>query len=288
MGKNNLVKGTEVIFLEKALWLEDQYVKLLSLARAFGYRPMILPTMMLSNLMDLEGSLKNSLISFKDKSNRDISLRPEGTLLHLTGLKDSPNLQKVYYFGPMFRYERPQRFRNREFLQFGVECTSRNFYKNEEVNCIQLLQTYLDTLPINYVLQVNYLGFRSNCLRRLNSLGLKHDRLVFLSDTHQLSDSLRQKVFSYDEEEVLDLIRLLRALTYEEVRFKFNPKLFRGLHYYSRLVFEVKLTSSNKAIVGGGCYDGLWGKLNPRKVNYNHFGWALGLTRLWDVTFNQT
>ena len=248
----NFVKGTEIISLEKATWLEDQYIRLLSLARKFGYNPMILPTMMLSKLMSLEGSLNNSLISFNDKSNREVSLRPEGTLLHLLGLRDSPNLQKIYYFGPMFRYERPQKFRSREFLQFGVECTSKKFYTNEESNCLRLLQAYLDTLPIDYTLQVNYLGYRKNCLKRLNNLGLEYNRLVLLSDTNQLSDSLRRKVYSYDNEEVLDLIRLLRQLTCEGVKFTFNPQLFRGLHYYSRLVFEVKLaTSSNKSVVGG-------------------------------------
>ncbi len=246
------------------------------------------------------------MYTFKDRKGRSITLRPENTAsvvrayiehkMHLT-----PGTKKLYYIGPMFRYERPQKGRYRQFYQTGVEVFgSSNPYVDAETieMVVRLLKTLgLEGLKVeinsvgcekcrpNYrdALQ-NYLNkFEDNlcpdCKRRKDTNPLRVlDCKVktckeVVKDAPNIQEHLCDDCKSHQE-------KVFNYLSMMSVDFSLKTSLVRGLDYYTKTVFEVIASSlgSQNAVLGGGRYDKLVKELGGQDTPA--FGWALGMDRL--------
>jgi histidyl-tRNA synthetase len=252
------------------------------------------------------------------KSSQSLTLRPENTagvvrayIEHNLG--DTGQLQKLYYIGPQFRRERPQRGRYRQFWQIGAEVlgpvTSGSESPLRDAEVLEMLATLLDELGIQ--------GWRLE----LNSVGSAEDRkryVAILRDAlapikHQLcEDNQRRaetnplrvldskdpadqalidglpKIADYLDDSSRDhFAQVLAALDACGVPYVINPRLVRGLDYYTRTTFEFTVPSSadpasglgtQNALLGGGRYDGLSEMLGgPRAPG---IGFAIGEDRL--------
>lgn len=246
---------------------------------------------------------------FEDKKQRQLALRPEGTTgairayieNKLYGLDNQP--VKLYYLGPMFRYERPQKGRQRQFHQFGMEtigikspqidaevimaglsiCQEAGL-KNMKVliNTLGDIESRLEYRKVLVEYFKNYQDDLCNdCLTRLelNPLRLldcKVDReKQFVLDAPILADYLNEKSRSYFEE-------VLKILDDLGVEYEIENRLVRGLDYYTDTIFEVVSTNPDSGaqatIFGGGRYDGLVESLDGPDVS--GVGFAIGIERL--------
>ena len=245
------------------------------------------------------------MYSFIDRGERSCTLRPEGTAgvvraaLQHGLLSQGP--QRLWYGGPMFRYERPQGGRQRQFHQIGLECLGFADPRSD-VEAIAIAWDLLAALGLQELtLEINSLGtgddrrryrerlvawleqhqagldpdslqrLQTNPLRILDSKNTDTQRL--LADAPQLADSLDPA--SRDRfEQVLAGLRQLQipAVT--------NPRLVRGLDYYGHTAFEITsgALGAQATVCGGGRYDGLVEQLGGPPTAC--IGWALGLERL--------
>ena len=245
------------------------------------------------------------MYSFSDRGDRSCTLRPEGTasvvraaLQH--GLLSQGN-QKLWYSGPMFRYERPQAGRQRQFHQIGVEWLGAGSARSD-VEMIALAWDLLAQLGVGGLeLEINSLGtpedrqayrevlvawleqrmdqldadsqarLTTNPLRILDSKNPATQ--VLLEQAPTLADALspdsRQRFAAVQE-----------GLTALRIPHRLNPRLVRGLDYYGHTAFEITSDQlgAQATVCGGGRYDGLIGQLGGRATPA--IGWALGMERL--------
>ena len=246
---------------------------------------------------------------FSDKGGNDVCMRPEGTagvvrafiqakLDRQQGFKG-----KFFYFGPMYRYERPQKGRFRQFHQFGVESFGESRVE-EDFTLIQMLSDIFDTLGIEYKVLINSLGcpecmppYRDNllsylksksnnlcedCNRRIKTnpirvLDCKNEKCQEeLQDapriTHSLCDSCQA-----------DFTRLQELLDSAKIKYRVDSNLVRGLDYYTKTAFEFVNNNigAQSSIAGGGRYDRLveflGGKPTPG------VGFAIGIERIMEL-----
>jgi histidyl-tRNA synthetase len=246
------------------------------------------------------------MYTFTDKKGRSLTLRPEGTpgviRAFLTNkIYNQKPVWKVYYIGPMFRYERPQAGRYRQFHQLGVEVLGRKDpYIDFEV--IKLAVDLLKNLKLeNLEVEINSLGCmkcRPNYREALINYFRKYEDQLSSIDKERLERNPLRLLDSKDEKLIalkdqapqpidylcdeckLHFEKVQKYLTLDNIRYKLSPKLVRGLDYYTRTVFEITTTSlgSQNAVVGGGRYDNLvetyGGSSTPG------LGFALGMERL--------
>lgn len=255
---------------------------------------------------DSSDIVQKEMYTFKDKGNRSLTLRPEGTPGTLRALIDAQafahnQIQKLYYLGPMFRYERPQQGRYRQFHQFGAEMLGpRVACFDADVICLgwQILQA----LGLNQcILKINTLA--NEISRKLYKQKLKE----FLEDYRlQLSeDSQRRLELNplriLDSKEASDQELLKKAPTIEHfidneskeffakvltllqgaaIPYHLEPKLVRGLDYYCDTVFEFQLPvhGSHATIGGGGRYGQLLASMGGPALE--GVGFAFGMERL--------
>jgi len=245
-------------------------------------------------------------------SSQSLTLRPENTagvvrayIEHKLG--DTGNLQKLFYIGPMFRRERPQRGRYRQFWQIGAEvigpATSGSESAIRDAEVLEMLASMLDALGITgWTLSVNSVGSSTDRPRYIaalkEALAPIKDRLspdnqrraetnpLRVLDSkdegdQELIDALPKIADYLDEASTEHFRQVLAALDACGVPYTVNPRLVRGLDYYTRTTFEfshsVGLGSQN-ALLGGGRYDGLSEMLGgPRAPG---IGFAIGEDRL--------
>ena len=248
------------------------------------------------------------MYQFTDKSGNDVCLRPEGTAGVVRAFIEAKfdragGVRRYFYYGSMFRYERPQRGRLREFHQFGVECFGEaSVY--EDASVILMLNEILQNLGIKTRLKINSLGdnecmplykeklikfISSNqenlcqdCLRRLKTnpiriLDCKNENCQNILKTAPLiTDNLNQIC----QDEFNKLQEILRA---NGVEFEIDPKLVRGLDYYSKSAFEFisDEIGSQSAVAGGGRYDKLCEYLDGKPTPA--VGWAMGIERVMEI-----
>lgn len=250
--------------------------------------------------------VSKEMYTFEDKGGRSMSLRPEMTASVMrTFIEKNLHVQspihKLFYMGPMFRYDRPQAGRYRQFFQFGVEAIG-NSSAEQDVEVIDMLYTLSKSLGLkDLTLHINSVGDVasrerfSNALREFltpNASKLSKDSRTRLvtnplrildskenCDHEQLVGSPTLDHYLSDESkshfsEVLNLLEKLK------IPYFVNPKLVRGLDYYNKTVFE--LTSGDlgaqNTIGGGGRYDGLMKTLGGPDLP--SVGFALGIERL--------
>ena len=254
--------------------------------------------------------VSKEMYDFKDKGDRHISLRPEGTapvvrayVEHKLFGPEHPQPLKVYYMGPMFRYERPQAGRQRQFTQFGVEVLGST-NPLTDVECISLAWDVFKELEI------------SNLTVYLNSLGKAQDRQnyrqalidYFMPHKDQLSEDSQRRLESnplrildskdpkdkeyvknapiisdyLSEESSEHFSKVCQYLDALAIPYKVDPYIVRGLDYYQDTIFEIVVEDDSigaqSTICGGGRYDGLVEQLGG--PNAPGFGFAIGMERL--------
>ncbi len=278
---------------------------------AYGYQeirlPMVEPTELFArSIGDVTDIVEKEMYTFLDRNDQSLSLRPEGTascvracLQH--GLLHNQT-QRLWYSGPMFRYERPQKGRQRQFHQIGVEAfglagpdidaellaMSRRLWQELgidqqvrlEINSLGSLEaraTYRRELQA--FLRDHMGALDEDSLRRLDSNPLRildsknPETQAVLQAAPRLQDWLDQE----STEHFAQLCAQLDALGIEYVR---NPRLVRGLDYYSKTVFEWVTDSlgAQGTVCAGGRYDGLVEQLGGKPTA--GIGFAMGMERL--------
>ena len=248
------------------------------------------------------------MYQFIDKGGNDVCMRPEGTAGVVRAfiqkkLDRAGGIHRYYYYGPMFRYERPQKGRLREFHQFGVESFGvESVY--EDLSVIMMIANILDALGIGYRLKLNSLGCKEcmppyrdslvkfletveeeiceDCKRRKSTnpirvLDCKNEKCQELyKNAPKLLENLCESCDS-------DFQKLTSLLEKHGIAYEIDSNLVRGLDYYSKTAFEFVSDGigAQNAIAGGGRYDRLVefldGKLTPA------VGFAMGIERLLEL-----
>jgi histidyl-tRNA synthetase len=292
-------------------WLED---KVRALMRRYGYcnmrTPIVEPTaLFVRGLGEVTDIVEKEMYSFVDSLNGDgLTLRPEGTAGAVRAINEHSFLyeggKRLYYIGPMFRHERPQKGRYRQFHQVGAEVMG---FSGPDVDAELILMTAALWRDLG-------LAVGKDVKLQLNSLGQPDERLAHREaliahlETHAdlLDDEARRRLHSnplrildtknpvmqplveaapklldfLGENSLLHFNAVRAVLNAAGVPYEVNPRLVRGMDYYNLTVFEweTERLGAQGTICGGGRYDGLieqlGGKPNPA------VGWGLGMERL--------
>lgn len=245
-----------------------------------------------------------------EKSDRRLSLRPEGTAGVVRsfveqGMSRWPKPVKLYYLGPMFRYERPQAGRQRQFHQFGVEMFGLDTAAADAEVILMAMRTFESLKLPNLSLQINNIGtpecrerFKSgfkaimvpqlsqlcaDCQTRYNTnplrmLDCKNETCKALYAQPEVKAFLETDFTS--EECQAHFAELQHILDAMKIPYQRNPYLVRGLDYYTKTVFEISSTNlgAQNAVCGGGRYNRLVEELGGQETPA--VGWALGMERL--------
>ncbi|WP_122873893.1 histidine--tRNA ligase [Campylobacter showae] len=248
------------------------------------------------------------MYQFEDKGGNDVCLRPEGTAGVVRAFIEAKfdragGVRRYFYHGSMFRYERPQKGRLREFHQFGCECFGEpSVY--EDASVILMINEIFSRLGIKTKLLINSLGDAA-------SMGAYRQKLVKFLDAHEgqicedckrrkLTNPIRvldckvescQKIYesapliigSLNDECAGEFKKLQEILNGNGVEFEIDPKLVRGLDYYCKTAFEFVSNEigAQSAVAGGGRYDRLVEYLGG-KASYG-VGFAMGIERIMEI-----
>ncbi len=246
------------------------------------------------------------MYQFIDKGENDVCLRPEGTagvvrMFIQNKLDRAGGTRKYFYHGPMFRYERPQKGRLREFHQFGCESFGEaSVY--EDANMIIMICEILKSVSIGYKLLINSLGckecmppYKEKLVAHLENLHLCEDcnRRILTNPIRVLdckNESCKKELrnapkitdnlcSSCDT----DFIKLKNILDENGITYEVDTNLVRGLDYYTKTAFEFVSDEigSQSAIAGGGRYDRLCEFLGGRPTPA--VGFAIGIERLLEL-----
>lgn len=307
----NIPKGTkDVLPKESYKWhyIEEKLRRITQLRGALEIRNPIFEhtELFIRGVGETTDIVNKEMYTFIDKGDRSITLKPEGTAGVVrcfieNNLANEPMPLKMYYFTPVFRYEKPQSGRLREHHQFGVE-----FYGSDEpISDVEVIltakQVFEDLKIENVELNINSIGcpicrkeyntalrafFADNidkmcpvCKDRLDKnplriLDCKEDACIKINKNAPLVlDYLCSDCKKHHEE-------VCRILTELNVNFKVNPRIVRGLDYYTKTVFEFVTTTigAQGTVCGGGRYnnfvESLGGKSTPA------IGFGMGIERL--------
>jgi histidyl-tRNA synthetase len=306
----------DILPTDMPVWnqLEDSYR---SLVESYGYRQIRTPIVEKSALFsrsigEVTDIVEKEMYSFTDRNGDSLSLRPENTASVVrAGLEHgllNDQQHRLWYCGPMFRHERPQKGRYRQFYQLGAE-TFGMAGADIEAELIFLAARFWQRLGLEDVeLQINSLGssecrnqfrqilvsyFKDNyesldedSQRRLETNPLRildsknPDIQSVINNAPRLSDNLDQQSADHFSE-------LTDILDYQGVSYTLNPRLVRGLDYYSHTVFEwvTNTLGAQGTVCAGGRYDGLVEQLGGR-ANYAA-GFAMGCERLISMLIDQ-
>jgi histidyl-tRNA synthetase len=247
----------------------------------------------------------------EDREGESLTLRPENTasvvrayIQHKMFADKSPGeLTRLYYMGPMFRRERPQAGRYRQFYQIGAEVMGSSDDPAIEAEVIEMLDWYLRELKItNTTLLINSVGepgMRAEYLEELRS-AITPNLSRLCGDCRHRFETNPLRVFDCKVESCQPVIATLPVITdsldgasrehferfkahldARDIAYKVNPRMVRGLDYYTRTAFEITGNDglgSQNTLVGGGRYDGLSETLGGPPVK--GFGFAFGLDRM--------
>ncbi len=305
------IKGFNDILPEAtAVWqfIEGEFCRLLT---AYGYGEIRLPLLEYTELFsrsigDDTDIVEKEMYTFSDRAGRSLTLRPEGTASVVRALVQHQlmkirEVNKLYYLGPMFRYERPQKGRYRQFYQLGAEVFGEASFRQDAEMLLMLAQFFHVMGVGSAKLHLNSLGceacrpaYRQALAdylgRRLESLCPDCHRRVERNPLRVLdckNPGCRElvaaapKITDYLGEECRRHFQGLTGLL-DEVGQKYvvDPRMVRGLDYYTRTTFEFlagELGAQN-AVAAGGRYDGLVEELGGPATPA--IGFAIGLERL--------
>ncbi len=312
------IKGTQDVL--PLVSHKNQYVEetMMRVAQRFGFREIRTPVFEHTELFqrgvgDTTDVVQKEMYTFEDKGGRSITLRPEGTagvmrafLEH--GLFNEALPQKVSYLTSCYRYEKPQAGRLREFHQFGVECLGAS-EPSADAELIGMAQMIFETLGVEDLsLEINSIGCPT--CRKAYHTALK---AYFESHRAELCQTCLERLdknpmrildckspvcgkIAADAPVILDYLCddcrkhfdvVCAHLDAMSIPYAVNPRIVRGLDYYTRTVFEFVSDSigAQGTVCGGGRYDGLAEELGGPHVP--SLGFALGIERLLLVMHSQ-
>jgi len=248
------------------------------------------------------------MYQFEDKGGNDVCMRPEGTagvvraFVHAK-LDRQPVKQKFYYYGPMFRYERPQKGRLREFHQFGCESFGEGSVY-EDFTIITMISQIFEALGIGFDLQINSLGcttcmppYKQNLVNFLTKIKselcedcnrrIGTNPIRVLDCKNQTCQSLLvnspKLINNLCNECDTDFNKLIVLLDKSGIKYEVDTNLVRGLDYYNKTAFEFVSNDigSQSAIAGGGRYDKLVEFLEGKPTPA--VGFAIGIERIMEL-----
>ena len=285
----------------------------IEIAKRYGYSyietPILEETALFKRSVgDSSDIVSKEMYQFEDKGGNDVCMRPEGTAGVVRAFVSSkldrqPVKQKFYYYGPMFRYERPQKGRLREFHQFGCESFGEaSVY--EDFTLMTMISQIFEALGIGYDLKINSLGcpecmppYRENlvsfltdikeelcadCNRRIDTnpirvLDCKNEKCQsLLKESPKLTENLCETCQS-------DFQKLTALLDDAGIAYEVDTNLVRGLDYYNKTAFEFVSNEigAQSAIAGGGRYDKLVEYLDGKPTPA--VGFAIGIERIMEL-----
>lgn len=280
-------------------------------AQNFGYKFVEIPkleetSLFIRSVGESSDIVNKEMYEFKDKSDNSICLRPEGTAGVVRAFIEhkfdkAGGVRKYFYHGSMFRYERPQKGRFREFHQFGIECFGENSVY-EDASVIIIGAEILKRLNIKTTLKINSLGDK-------NCMPIYKEKLVKFLNSQTLCDDCQRRIKTntirvldckneacqkalqnaplitenLNDECKSDFEKLKEILTKNNIEFEVDPKLVRGLDYYTKTAFEFVSDElgSQSAVLGGGRYDNLVEYLGGKPTF--GVGFALGIERVMEI-----
>ena len=252
---------------------------------------------------DTSDIVNKELYSFFDKNEKSITLRPEGTASVIRSVvqkKIENEKHKLWYLGPMWRYERPQKGRYRQFYQAGIEILG---YPEglAELEIVSIICSINKALGLeNTVIKINHLGnneTKQNYCEALKEflipLSSKLDDKDFerlnknplrildskSTDTQEILKGA-PKIIDYLSDSALDTLNIIKNTFADNCEIEIDPNLVRGLDYYTGFVFEAVSSSlgAQDAYLGGGRYDELCKQLGGKDLPA--IGMAIGIERL--------
>lgn len=313
-GKIQRPKGTQDIFGDEIAKWRRVEEKLRNLSDRFDYEEIRTPIFEATELFkrgvgETTDIVNKEMYTF-EKEERSLTLRPEGTAGVVRayieqGMSRWPKPVKLFYMGPMFRYERPQAGRQRQFYQAGVEVFGLDTPASD-AGVIALAWMLFKELGLpDLALEINNIGtpqcrekfklgflklvgpflsqlcedcqtrYKTNPLRMLDC---KNDACKAVYARPEIQEFLETDFTSPEcQEHYAGLVTILEGL---EIPYRRNYKLVRGLDYYTKTVFEITSTNlgAQNAICGGGRYNDLVAMLGGEPTPAT--GWALGMERL--------
>lgn len=313
------VRGTQDILPARLLDKADAQIERWNLVegaarevfRLFGFdeirTPIIEKTELFERGVGTETDVNKEMYTFEDRDGQSVSLRPESTASVVRayiehGLFNQPGLVKLYYIGPQFRRERPQKGRYRQFGQIGVEVLGQSDDPAIEAEVIEMLDLYFKKLSITGIeILINSIGDENcrpayitklkeairerlpdlcgSCLGRYETNPLRvldckvESCQPYLSQLPTITDSLCDPCRDHFDQ-------FKQMLDERGIAYTIAPRLVRGLDYYSRTAFEItgSQLGAQNTIVGGGRYDGLSELIGGPPVK--GFGFAFGIERM--------
>ena len=292
-------------------YVENKFREICSL---FGYEEMRTPVFEHTELFkrsvgDTTDIVQKEMYSFTDKGGRDITLKPEGTagvvrsFIENKMYADPLGLTKVWYMGPMYRYERPQSGRFREFIQYGVEV----FGSNDP-----MLDAEIISIPVNFFKMLGLKGIKVNVntLGDVESHNKYREALIEYFKPHldELCEDCKKRyeknplrILDCKVDHDLECMKkapktieylnetsknhfdsVLKYLDEIGIAYEVNTSIVRGLDYYTHTVFEIEASvegfGSQNVLCAGGRYDGLVETIGGPKTS--GVGFAMGTERL--------
>jgi histidyl-tRNA synthetase len=305
------IKGTRDIFspeVEKWQFVEKKAHEICAL---YGYCEIRTPFFEATELFargigETTDIVNKQMYTFKDGGDQSLTLRPENTAPVArayveNGLDNEPAITKWYYIGSMFRYERPQKGRYRQFSQFGIEVLGTE-HPAIDAEVIELLLRFIEACGIKqHELELNTVGCvvcRPKYAAALQQI-LRPKKDQMCGDCRDRIERNPLRVLDCKVEADQPIINSLpaideylceecrshfeavqRFLQLSGIRYVRNKRLVRGLDYYTRTAFEVTVPGlgAQNSVAGGGRYDGLVEELGGKPTKA--IGFALGLDRL--------
>tara|TARA_B100000989_G_scaffold46347_1_gene29950 strand:- start:5024 stop:6283 length:1260 start_codon:yes stop_codon:yes gene_type:complete len=285
--------------------------KIFEILSSYGYKEIRFPIVEHTDLFkrsvgESTDIVEKEMYSFEDRNGDLISLRPEGTAGCVRACIQNGLLhnqtQRLYYSGPMFRRERPQKGRQRQFFQIGVEAFG---FPGPDIDLEMIFITSAIFKALGFsdvvTLNINTIGVANDRSKYINSLveylqkhepdldedskrRLKKNPLRILDsknpDIQRVLSNAPLMIEQLSKNARDEFDQICSTLTKRGIKFVINPKLVRGLDYYSKIVFEWTTTElgSQDAICAGGRYDGLVEQLGGKFCE--GVGFAIGLERI--------
>ena len=302
----------DILPADSGTWrlIESQLSGLLD---AYGYRELRVPVLERTELFkrsigEVTDIVEKEMYTFDDRNDSSLTLRPEGTAGIVRACISNGLLhnqrQKVWFTGPMFRYEKPQKGRYRQFYQFDAEALG---FEGPDIDAelIIITQQIWKRLGIEAVtLELNSLGTPESRARYravLTDYFAAHEAQLDADSRDRLHrnplrilDSKNPEMRALidaapvitdflDPESAAHFAQLRELLDDAGIEYRLNPRLVRGLDYYTRTVFEwvTDQLGAQGAVCSGGRYDGLVEQLGGRPTPA--IGWAIGLERLIEL-----
>ena len=310
----NKIKGTYDILPEESAKWQDLETVIHNVSKLFNFKEIRTPIFEYSELFhrgvgESTDIVKKETYDFEDRGGRSVTLRPEGTASVVRSVienklyADANQPLKLYYHGPMFRYERPQKGRYRQFRQFGAEAIGASS-PLIDAEIIGYASTILEALRIKDItIKINSLGgseskelykqklkeylqpnvgeLCNDCKRRYEENPLRVLDCKVDKDNPILKEAPKPLDFLSDEDRY-HFEQVVEALKAYDVKYVVDKSLVRGLDYYTHTVFEIDANldslGAQKTLVGGGRYNNLVESLDGPSVPA--VGFAFGMERL--------